>query len=167
MEYLCLKYRLRRHGLFKDFHPPTAMISTFPSMSDIAWADIFDTPPPPGVNQLHFNPLQNRTIGTVLSDLNSQRDFEQRFQVSHADPIHHTRAYIDYAETARQEAPRYRAQLPKSQRKRALFAPHTPTSDVFMHSSFESLGLSSRGSRSVPDQSAEKKILKKQDELCV
>ena len=128
----------RRHGLFKDFHPPTAMVSTFPSMSDIAWADIFDTPPPPGVNQLHFNPLQNRTIGTVLSDLNSQRDFEQRFQVSHADPIHHTRAYIDYAETARQELRAIERSFLRAKGKGPFFA-YTPTSDVFMHSSFESL----------------------------
>ena len=131
MEYL---FKRRRHGLW-GFSSAHCNDSTFPC--PILLGRYLDTPPPPGVNQLHFNPLQNRTIGTVLSDLNSQRDFEQRFQVSHADPIHHTRAYIDYAETARQELRAIERSFLRAKGKGPFFA-YTPTSDVFMHSSFES-----------------------------
>jgi hypothetical protein len=63
---------LQRQGYFTDFHPAARMVSTFPSLSDVAFAAIGGSEPPEGYQQMRFDPAQNKVVGTVMGSLSSQ-----------------------------------------------------------------------------------------------
>ena len=50
-------------GAFRAFYPVSRLISTFPSISDIAWSEIFQVAPPPGYQRVYFRLDEQRTIG--------------------------------------------------------------------------------------------------------
>jgi hypothetical protein len=90
-------------GLFRKFHPVSRSISTFPSLSDIAWADIFRTAPPAGYQRYHYSVRGNRIIGGALSDLGNPIEYEKRMHVSFESPVHHAYSYMFSMDAARVE----------------------------------------------------------------
>ena len=52
-----------REGLLRLFHPPARLISTFPSMTDIALADELGSARPTGYEALYFDRAANRLAG--------------------------------------------------------------------------------------------------------
>ena len=53
----------REAGHLRLFHPPARVISTFPSMTDIALADAFQSVRPIGYEARYFDPARNRMAG--------------------------------------------------------------------------------------------------------
>lgn len=53
----------RQEGGLRLFHPPSRLISTYPSMTDLALADLFHSSPCLGLEALYFNHRTNRLAG--------------------------------------------------------------------------------------------------------
>ena len=45
----------RQRGRFAAFHAPARLVSTFPSISDIAWHAIFGVQPPAGYQRVYYS----------------------------------------------------------------------------------------------------------------
>ncbi|OFZ18946.1 MAG: hypothetical protein A2X94_13435 [Bdellovibrionales bacterium GWB1_55_8] len=95
--------RLQAEGLFKNFHAVSRAISTFPSLSDIAWADIFQTIQPNGYQRFHYSVRANRIVGGALSDLGNPIDYEKQMHLAFEDLGHHTFSYMFAANAAEEE----------------------------------------------------------------
>lgn len=53
----------RKEGRLRLFHPPIPVISTYPAMTDIALADVFQSVPVIGFEAVHFDHQANRLVG--------------------------------------------------------------------------------------------------------
>jgi hypothetical protein len=71
---------LQRQGHFADFKPAAKMVSTFPSLSDVAFAAIGGAEPPDGYQVMRFDPAQNKVVGNTIGSLGSRA---------------HSRAWVD------------------------------------------------------------------------
>ncbi|MBI4482647.1 MAG: alkaline phosphatase family protein [Acidobacteria bacterium] len=72
--------RLRAEGHFRYFHEPSRVIVPFPTMTNVAAADIFHVDPPPGYEGLYFDRKANRLGGGSTAYLRGRRlqgDFHQ------------------------------------------------------------------------------------------
>jgi hypothetical protein len=92
----------RARGLFRAFHPPARMISTFPSISDIAWHAIFDLQPPAGYQRIFYSLHQNAVVGEQLDQLRPI-EYERRMDAAFDTKFHHFGAYLISGPTARRE----------------------------------------------------------------
>jgi len=63
---------LQGQGYFTDFHPAARMVSTFPSLSDVAFAAIGGSEPPQGYQQMRFDAERNKVVGNTIGSLSSQ-----------------------------------------------------------------------------------------------
>ena len=63
-------------GYFREFHAPGAMISPFPSMTFVSFAQMLGTPPPPGYEELYFDIERNAIAGGVSEHLSNEQDDE-------------------------------------------------------------------------------------------
>lgn len=65
--------RLRAEGHFRYFHEPSRVIVPFPTMTNVAAADIFHVDPPPGYEGLYFDRQANRLGGGSTAYLQRRR----------------------------------------------------------------------------------------------
>jgi hypothetical protein len=63
---------LQAQGHFTGFHPAARMVSTFPSLSDVAFAAIGGSEPPDGYQYMRFDPAQNKVVGNNLGSLSGR-----------------------------------------------------------------------------------------------
>lgn len=63
---------LQEQGYFRDFHPAARMVSTFPSLSDVAFAVIGGSEPPDGYQYMRFDAEQNEVVGNILGALSGR-----------------------------------------------------------------------------------------------
>jgi hypothetical protein len=89
-------------GLFRDFRPPGRLVSTFPSISDIAWHAIFGIQPPDGYQRVFYSLRQNDVLGDVLSAI-TPIEYERRMDVAFDTKFHHLGAYLISRPVARRE----------------------------------------------------------------
>jgi hypothetical protein len=61
--------KLWEEGHFRDFYPPSCMISTFPSDTNPAFTEIFDTAKMPGVEDRYYDREKNRIVGGAWDHL--------------------------------------------------------------------------------------------------
>ena len=59
----------QRHGRFSGFRPVARMVSTFPSLTDVSFAAIGGGQLPTGYQQMHFDPVKNKTVGNTVGSL--------------------------------------------------------------------------------------------------
>jgi hypothetical protein len=59
----------QRQGLFAGFRPVAPMVSTFPSLTDVSFAAIGGGQVPTGYQQMHFDPVRNKTVGNTVGSL--------------------------------------------------------------------------------------------------
>lgn len=85
---------MKKDGLFQGFFPVSRLISTFPSLSDCAFSDIFNTPIPQACQRFHYDKKLNKIIGGVSADLGSPSAFEKRMHVAFTKKSHHMAAYL-------------------------------------------------------------------------
>lgn len=92
----------RARGLFASFRPPSRLVSTFPSISDIAWHDILGVQPPPGYQRIFYSARQNAVVGELL-DAITPIEYERRMDLAFGLKLHHLAAYLMSDQVARQE----------------------------------------------------------------
>lgn len=92
----------RARGLFRAFRPPARLISTFPSISDIAWHAIFDLQPPAGYQRIYYSLHHNAVLGEQFDQLRPI-EYEQRMDAAFDTKFHHVGAYLISGRTARRE----------------------------------------------------------------
>jgi len=63
-----------RAGGLRLFYPPGKLISCFPSMTDLAFAEYFHSPPPAGWESEYFDPARNRIAGGSSEYLSGQNE---------------------------------------------------------------------------------------------
>lgn len=63
---------LQQRGHFAAFKPAAKMVSTFPSLSDVAFAAIGGGEPPEGYQVMRFDPAQNKVVGNTIGSLGSR-----------------------------------------------------------------------------------------------
>jgi hypothetical protein len=61
----------QRSGCFQDFKPAARLVSTFPSLTDVAFSAIAGTQPPQGYQVMRFDPERNHVVGDTLRSLSS------------------------------------------------------------------------------------------------
>lgn len=83
----------RERGRFSAFHPPARLISTFPSISDIAWHAIFGVYPPAGYQRVHYSTRHNAVLGDALSAIRPI-EYEERMDHAFDTKFHHLGAYL-------------------------------------------------------------------------
>lgn len=89
-------------GLFATFRPPSRLISTFPSISDIAWHEIFGLQPPSGYQRVYFSAAHNEKSGGPL-DAIRPIEYEERMDIAFGTKFHHLGAYLISSTMARRE----------------------------------------------------------------
>nr|MCU0649778.1 hypothetical protein [Gemmatimonadaceae bacterium] len=92
----------RARGLFADFHAPSRLVSTFPSISDVAWHDIFGVMPPAGYQRVFFSRTANAVVGSAL-DAIAPIEYEERMDLAFGGRFHHLSAYLISEKIAKQE----------------------------------------------------------------
>lgn len=83
----------RARGLFPSFRAPSRLVSTFPSISDIAWHDIFGLVPPAGYQRVYYSAARNTMVGGTL-DAIRPIEFEERMDLAFSAKLHHLGAYL-------------------------------------------------------------------------
>lgn len=83
----------RERGLFAGFREPSRLISTFPSISDIAWHEIFGVQAPRGYQRIYYSAAHNEVIGVAL-DAIRPIEFEDRMDMAFGAKFHHLGAYL-------------------------------------------------------------------------
>ncbi|MGB5132656.1 MAG: alkaline phosphatase family protein [Steroidobacteraceae bacterium] len=63
---------LQGNGHFADFHPVARMVSTFPSLSDVAFAAIGGSEPPDGYQYMRFDAARNKVVGNTIGSLSGR-----------------------------------------------------------------------------------------------
>lgn len=92
----------RARGLFAQFRAPSRLISTFPSISDIAWHDILAVQPPRGYQRIYYSNAYNEMIGGAL-DAIRPIEFEDRMDMAFGAKFHHLGAYLISNTVAKRE----------------------------------------------------------------
>lgn len=92
-----------KEGLFNDFYPVSRMISTFPSLTDCAFSDIFTTAKPFSYQRFRYDSESNQMVGGALSDLGSPAEFELKMDVAFTETSHHMKAYMNPPKVFRKE----------------------------------------------------------------
>ncbi|NCW44772.1 MAG: hypothetical protein EBV77_04665, partial [Gemmatimonadaceae bacterium] len=92
----------RQRGRFAAFHPPARLVSTFPSISDIAWHAIFGLYPPAGYQRVYYSARHNAVLGDALSAI-SPIEYEERMDYAFDTKFHHLGAYLISWPVARRE----------------------------------------------------------------
>ena len=92
----------RTRGLFAGFREPSRLISTFPSISDIAWHEIFRVQAPRGYQRVYYSTANNDVIGAPL-DAIRPIEFEERMDMAFDAKFHHLGAYLISNTIARRE----------------------------------------------------------------
>lgn len=92
----------RSRGLFAEFGTPGRLVSTFPSISDIAWHAIFGVQPPAGYQRVFFSSRHNAMVGDALSAIRPI-EYEERMDLAFDAKFHHLGAYLMSGRVARRE----------------------------------------------------------------
>ncbi len=92
----------RERGLFRAFRAPGRLISTFPSISDIAWHAIFGVQPPAGYQRVFYSLRQDAVLGEPL-DAIRPIEYERRMDAAFDAKFHHLGAYLISGPITRRE----------------------------------------------------------------
>lgn len=92
-----------RAGHFHEFFSPSRMVSTFPSMTDVAFSAIFALRPPKGYQQVHYSYARNRLVGGLGKELMQPQEFEKRFHTQNYGRFYLLSLYVASYTVARRE----------------------------------------------------------------
>lgn len=118
-------------GAFARFQPVHRLISTFPSISDIAWSEIFQTGPPLGYQRVYVDLDTGRLIGGGLDPLRPIA-FERRMHLGFDAMTHHVSSYVTPGRAARSELERLERAVFESRGIETFFA-YLPAPDALQH----------------------------------
>jgi hypothetical protein len=122
---------LQAEGHFAGFRPAARMVSTFPALSDVAFAQIEGSIPPAGYQTRHFDPQQNKVVGNNVGALSERAHPKISSDApSHSVP-HRIMGYIAPRRTARSELHEIGDSLLASPKD--TFVAYLGTSDAVLH----------------------------------
>jgi hypothetical protein len=123
--------QLQGEGHFASFHPAARMVSTFPSLSDVAFAQIEGSIPPAGYQTRHFDPAQNKVVGNNVGALSERAHPKISSDApSHSVP-HRIMGYLAPRRIARSELHEIGDALLAS--RKDTFVAYLGTSDAVLH----------------------------------
>jgi hypothetical protein len=112
--------RARAEGQFRGFRRPSRLISTFPSISDVAWHDILGVQPPAGYQRVYFSRALQTVVGRPL-DAITPIEYEERMDLAFGGAFHHLGAYISSERVARDEIDEAIAAFWRTRDRRTLY----------------------------------------------
>ena len=122
---------VQAEGRFASFHPAARMVSTFPALSDVAFAQIEGSTPPAGYQTRHFDPVLNRVVGNNVGALSERAHPKiSSDATSHSVP-HRIMGYVAPMRIARKELREIGRDLLRS--KKDTFVAYLGTSDAVLH----------------------------------
>jgi hypothetical protein len=122
---------LQSEGRFASFRPAARMVSTFPALSDVAFAQIEGSIPPAGYQTRHFDPEQNKVVGNNVGALSERAHPKISSDApSHSVP-HRILGYIAPKRIARSELHEIGDALLAS--RKDVFVAYLGTSDAVLH----------------------------------
>lgn len=123
--------RAQEAGRFGAFHPVSRLVSTFPSISDIAWSEIFGTAPPPGYQRIYFDLEAGESVGGGLDPVRPI-EFERRMHLGFEAMAHHMSSYVVPHRAARGELARLYRGFFESRGVETYYA-YLPAPDALQH----------------------------------
>lgn len=128
---LAVMQELWDRGHFREFHRPSALVSTFPSDSEVAIAEALHAPPGPGYEHQYFDRAANRLRGGIFVTLTGRSvPYLQRFDYV-APGWHKAIQYVIVRKSWHAEMGRLRRLLRQTQ-KPVLHA-HVSSGDPLFH----------------------------------
>ena len=122
---------MQAEGRFAAFRPAARMVSTFPALSDVAFAQIEGSIPPAGYQTRHFDPVQNKVVGNNVGALSERAHPKIASDApSHSVP-HRIMGYIAPRRIARSELHEIGDALLAS--RKDTFVAYLGTSDAVLH----------------------------------
>ena len=118
-------------GAFRQFFPVSRMVSTFPSISDIAWSEIFRTPAPPGYQRVYYKLDAGKTVGGPIDPIRPI-EFEKRMHLGFEQKAHHVSSYMTPGRAARSELTTLTQTFFKSRGIETFYA-YLPAPDALQH----------------------------------
>ncbi len=122
---------LQRDGHFAQFNPAARMVSTFPALSDVAFAQIEGSRPPAGYQTRHFDPELNRVVGNNVGALSERAHPKISSDASSHSVPHRIMGYIAPMKIARSELHEIGEEMLAS--RKDTFVAYLGTSDAVLH----------------------------------
>lgn len=123
--------QLQQEGHFASFHPVSRMVSTFPSLSDVAFAQIEGSVPPSGYQTRHFDPEQGKVVGNNVGALSERAHPKIASDASSHSVPHRVFGYIAPMRVAREELHEIGEEMLAS--RKDVFVAYLGTSDAVLH----------------------------------
>jgi hypothetical protein len=123
--------QLQARGELTQFRPAGRMISTFPSLSDVAFAQIEGGTPPPGYQVTRYDPETNRTVGMDVGSLSERAHPKIAADSASGSVAHRLLGYAVPQALARRDLRRVARQLLRS--RKPTFVAYIGTSDAVLH----------------------------------
>ena len=122
---------MQARGELAQFRPAGRMISTFPSLSDVAFAQIEGGAPPPGYQVTRYDPETNRIVGMDAGSLSERAHPKIAADSASHSVAHRLLGYVVPAALARRDLRRVATQLLDSDKP--TFVAYIGTSDAVLH----------------------------------
>jgi len=122
---------MQAEGHFSSFHPVSRMVSTFPSLSDVAFAQIEGSIPPAGYQTRHFDPDQGKVVGNNVGALSERAHPKIASDASSHSVPHRVYGYMAPMRVARSELHEIGEEMLAS--RKDVFVAYLGTSDAVLH----------------------------------
>jgi hypothetical protein len=122
---------MQAEGHFREFHPAARMVSTFPALSDVAFAQIEGSVPPSGYQTRHFDPEQGKVVGNNVGALSERAHPKIASDASSHSVPHRVYGYVAPMRVARSELHEIGEEMLAS--KKDVFVAYLGTSDAVLH----------------------------------
>ena len=122
---------MQAEGHFRDFRPAARMVSTFPALSDVAFAQIEGSVPPSGYQTRHFDPEQGKVVGNNVGALSERAHPKIASDASSHSVGHRVYGYMAPMRVARSELHEIGEEMLAS--KKDVFVAYLGTSDAVLH----------------------------------
>ncbi len=122
---------LQGRGHFAQFFPASRLVSTFPSLSDVAFATIAGSDPPEGYQVMRFDPDRNEVVGTTLRALSSEAHQHLPADTRPRSSVHRMVTYVAAYRMALRELDELRQDFLAS--STAVFIAYIEATDPLLH----------------------------------
>lgn len=123
--------QMQARGELTQFRPAARMISTFPSLSDVAFAQIEGGAPPPGYQVTRYDPETNSIVGMDVGSLSERAHPKIAADSASGSVAHRLLGYVVPQAMARRDLRRVAKQLLAS--RKPTFVAYIGTSDAVLH----------------------------------
>jgi len=121
----------QKNGLFKDYRMPSRMISSFPSLTNYAWAVIMHTERVEGYQAQYYHFGLNRIVGRLFHEV-GKPTFPNQYDYRDDSIFKKIKAYITTGGSIKGEMKHLAEEILDSNQPRLFFA-FTETSDIIAH----------------------------------